>query len=44
MLLKAHFIRRQNVVYDYFCETSLFSGTYVYAEWTLPEEEYAKEK
>ncbi len=34
----------ENIVYDYFCETSLFSGTYVYAEWTLPEEAYAKEK
>lgn len=31
-------------VYDYYCEFSLFSGSYVYAEWTLPENEYLKEK
>ncbi len=31
-------------VYDYYCEFSLFSGSYVYAEWTLPENEYLEEK
>ena len=34
----------QNPVYDYYCEFSLFSGSYVYAEWTLPENEYLEEK
>lgn len=34
----------ENPVYDYYCEFSLFSGSYVYAEWTLPENEYLEEK
>ena len=34
----------QNPVYDYYCEFSLFSGSYVYAEWTLSENEYLEEK
>lgn len=34
----------QNPVYDYYCEFSLFSGSYVYAQWTLPENEYLEEK
>ena len=34
----------ENPIYDYYCEFSLFSGSYVYAEWTLPENEYLEEK
>lgn len=34
----------ENPVYDYYCEFSLFSGSYVYAQWTLPENEYLEEK
>lgn len=34
----------ENPVYDYYCEFSLFGGSYVYAQWTLPENEYLEEK
>ena len=36
--------KADNPVYDYYCEFSLFSGSYVYAQWTLPENEYLEEK
>lgn len=34
----------ENPVYDYYYQSGLFSGSYVYAQWTLPENEYIKEK
>ncbi len=33
-----------NHVYDYCYRCDLFSGSYIYAEWTLPENEYIAEK